>query len=65
MDLVEQKVEHFNKTSKEPYQLSFAMGYSRFAHLDEGVEQFLSEMDAKMYEAKRKHYTQKGVDRRR
>ena len=65
MDLVEQKVEHFNKTSKEPYKLSFAMGYSRFEHLDEGVEQFLSAMDAKMYEAKRKYYTQKGVDRRR
>lgn len=41
------------------------MGYSCYEPSTGNVEQFLSSMDEKMYDAKRNYYQQGNVDRRR
>ena len=64
MRCVEKNTEEFNRAKKEPYSLSFAMGYSRFEQSTGNVEQFLSSMDMEMYLSKRKHYEQAVSDRR-
>ena len=45
----------FNASSAEPFKLSIAIGQARLG-LDENVEEFLSNMDAAMYEEKRKYH---------
>lgn len=55
---VEDKVEEYNKLSKEEYKLSFAMGYSRFDSTVESIERFLTEMDKEMYADKQQYYQQ-------
>ena len=63
--LINQNVDSFNASGEEPFQLSLAMGYSRFDSTSEDTEKFLSAMDEKMYFSKREHYQQAGTDRRR
>ena len=65
MGQVEENVEKFNSLEEEPFRISLAMGYSRYEPSSGNVEQFLSAMDEKMYEAKKQHYQQGNVDRRR
>ena len=65
MGQVEENVEKFNSLEEEPFRISLAMGYSRYEPSSGNVEQFLSAMDEKMYEAKTQHYQQGNVDRRR
>lgn len=62
---VEENVENFNRLEKEPYKISMVMGYSCYEPSTGNVEQFLSSMDEKMYDAKRNYYQQGNVDRRR
>jgi diguanylate cyclase (GGDEF)-like protein len=63
--VLEENIDEFNSKKKEPYTLSLAMGYTQFDDSAGGINQFLSDMDAKMYAAKELHYRQKGADRRR
>ena len=56
ISVINQNVEEFNRLKKEPYTLSFAVGYSRFDSETGSIEEFLSEMDREMYRAKQKHY---------
>lgn len=64
MDSVTQNLDAFNDSKEEPYTLSLAMGCSKMN--DSGdIEQFLSSMDTKMYDAKKQHYMQTGTDRRK
>lgn len=62
---VEKNAETFNDLHTEPYVISFAIGYSRLDVSSGDVEKFLSAMDEKMYEAKRRHYQEVAVDRRK
>lgn len=56
MQVIRQNVRQFNDFRQKPYQLSFAMGYSRFDQTSGGKESFLSDMDRKMYEEKKRYY---------
>ena len=62
---MEKNAETFNDLHTEPYVISFAIGYSRLDVSSGDVEKFLSAMDEKMYEAKRRHYQEVAVDRRK
>ena len=62
---IEKNVEHFNRFQEGTYTLSFAMGYGSLDMASGNVETFLSAMDISMYTAKRCHYQQKGMDRRK
>lgn len=58
MDDIRAKLDKFNASGTEPYTLNAAMGYARFEAGDD-VGSFLSHMDAKMYEDKRKYHAAK------
>lgn len=53
---VERNVAAWNETGVEPYQLSFAMGYSRYDTTQMTADEFLTDMDRKMYLDKHAHY---------
>ena len=57
---VERTVEEWNQTHIEPFALSFAMGYSHFDTANMTADEFLTEMDRKMYENKHDHYLKHG-----
>ena len=57
---VEQNVEAWTETHVEPYTLSVAMGYSYFDPTRMTADEFLMEMDRKMYENKHAHYLRCG-----
>ena len=65
MGEIEKNVEQYNRSSEGPYSLSLAMGCSSLDLASGSIEAFLAAMDGKMYEAKRNHYRQEGVDRRK
>lgn len=65
MDDIKQKAEYFSNFGREPYKLSFSMGYSRLDVENGGVEAFLSGMDREMYKSKREYYRTVGNDRRK
>ena len=52
----------FNESKQEPFTLSVSMGDARY-ELDGDVETFLSRMDERMYEEKRKYHLQKSNKR--
>ncbi len=53
---VERNVAEWNKTTSEPFRLSFAMGYSHFDPARMTPDEFLADMDRHMYENKHQHY---------
>lgn len=57
---VEKNVVAWNQNGAEPYQLSFAMGYSHFDTTHMTADEFLTDMDRKMYEDKHAHYEKHG-----
>ena len=57
---LERNVEEWNQQRIEPFTLSFAMGYSRFDTANMTADEFLTEMDRKMYESKHAHYLKHG-----
>lgn len=57
---VERNVEEWNQQRIEPFTLSFAMGYSHFDTANMTEDEFLTEMDRKMYENKHEHYLNHG-----
>ncbi|MCR4644476.1 MAG: GGDEF domain-containing protein [Oscillospiraceae bacterium] len=53
-DRIRAELERFNQTSQKPYQLSFSIGQSMFrCDADASADQFLSQMDERMYFEKR------------
>jgi len=57
---VERNVNEWNESTSEPFRLSFAMGYSHFDPAQMTVDEFLTDMDQKMYENKHVHYLTHG-----
>lgn len=57
---VERNVEEWNQSHMEPFSLSFAMGYSHFDTSRMTSDEFLTDMDRKMYESKHAHYLTHG-----
>lgn len=54
--LLLQRVEWFNRSAGKPYQLSLAVGYSSCETAYLNSNDFLHQMDARMYEAKSRFY---------
>ena len=65
MQLIREQADKFNATHSQPFTLSLAMGYSKFDSSTGNTEKFLSDLDEGMYAAKRLHYQQSGIDRRK
>ena len=55
MDEINHNLSQFNESGEEPFTLSVSMGYAQFGAEDD-AEAFLSHMDGKMYEEKRKYH---------
>lgn len=55
MDEINNNIAGFNESGAEPFAISVAMGYAQFTEHDD-AETFLTHMDAKMYEEKRRFY---------
>ena len=54
MDSIRKKLIEFNKSEKKPYQLSFSMGSAKYSEEYNSLDEFLRDMDKKMYEDKEK-----------
>lgn len=65
MQLIREQADKFNATHSQPFTLSLAMGYSKFDSSTGNTEKFLSDLDEGMYAAKRLHYQQSEIDRRK
>lgn len=65
IDSIHRQVELFNSSSGKPYKLYLAAGYSICETENLSSDDFLYQMDMKMYEAKAAYYSQKGKDRRK
>ena len=55
MEEINNNLDRFNKSGAEKFNLRASMGYARFEFSDT-AESFLSKMDTKMYEGKRRYY---------
>ena len=61
IDEINKNITNFNESGSEPFTLSAAMGYAQFEEHD-SAETFLTHMDARMYEAKRKYHFERTID---
>lgn len=55
MDLIcdiRKRLTEYNRTAKKPYELSFAIGYAEYSPEYASLDEFLRDMDQKMYEDK-------------
>lgn len=55
MDLISdirKRLTEYNRTAKKPYELSFAIGYAEYSPEYASLDEFLHDMDQKMYEDK-------------
>ena len=57
---VQRNVDEWNESNLEPFNLSFAMGYSHFDIANMTPDEFLTAMDRKMYENKHSYYLPHG-----
>ena len=57
---VQRNVDEWNESNREPFTLSFAMGYSHFDTANMTADEFLTAMDRKMYENKHEYYLTHG-----
>jgi len=63
---IRQALEYFNETSGEPYKLAASMGSYRLEFESLNYDEFINEIDKRMYEDKRDFYKNTdGVDRRK
>ena len=58
MERIRYNTRKVKAASDVDYDLSFAMGYSKFDPAKEDIEIFLTNMDASMYADKKRHYEQ-------
>ena len=60
MDGINKHVSEFNSVGKKPYELSLSMGYTKYTENYTNLDEFLRDMDMKMYAAKEEfHRTHK------
>lgn len=52
---INKNISRFNDSKAEPFELSVSMGYAEFGK-DDNAEEFLRDMDDKMYEEKRRYH---------
>lgn len=52
MNTIRQKLCDYNVSGKKPYQLSFSMGYTEYSEDCRALDDFLHDMDKKMYKDK-------------
>lgn len=52
MDSIRKKLDDYNKSEKKQYKLSFSMGYTKYSEEYKNLDEFLRDMDKKMYEDK-------------
>lgn len=52
---INKNISRFNDSKAEPFELSVSMGYAEFGK-DDNAEEFLRNMDDKMYEEKRRYH---------
>ena len=52
MDSIRKNLDDFNASEKKPYKLSFSMGYTMYSDEYKNLDEFLRDMDKKMYEDK-------------
>lgn len=52
MDNIRKKLSDYNASGKKPYKLSFSMGYTHYSDENTNLDDFLHDMDKKMYEDK-------------
>ena len=53
---IHQAFEDYNETSGKPYKLSVAIGFDIFDFKNEGVSDFLNDIDNLMYKNKEEYY---------
>ena len=49
---IRKRLTEYNRTAKKPYELSFAIGYAEYSPEYVSLDEFLRDMDQKMYEDK-------------
>lgn len=54
MDSIRKNMLDYNELGKKPYKLSFSMGYAEYSDEYKGLDEFLRDMDMRMYEDKEK-----------
>lgn len=64
IDDLHRQIEAFNQSSGKPYKLSLAVGYSICETSKLNSDDFLHQMDSKMYAAKAAYYSQNDNNRR-
>lgn len=52
MDHIRKNLDDYNKSEKKPYQLSFSMGCTEYTDEYKNLDEFLRDMDIRMYEDK-------------
>lgn len=52
MNEIRKKLAEYNQTKRKPYELSLAMGYAKYLPAYTNLDEFLREMDQKMYKDK-------------
>ncbi|MGN0327159.1 MAG: GGDEF domain-containing protein [Lachnospiraceae bacterium] len=52
MDSIKKNLADYNASEKKPYKLSFSMGYTKYSDEYKNLDEFLRDMDQKMYEDK-------------
>ncbi len=63
--LIRHEMDKFNETSKRPYTLSCAIGSAQYDFKSNKFDEMFDEIDAKMYEDKKKYYANRDHDRRK
>lgn len=62
MEAIQRYIDKFNRGASESFWLSVSMGSARFA--GQSAEKFLAQMDETMYEMKRKHHSNKQLQKK-
>ena len=52
IDRIKKNISDYNDSNKKPYQLSFSIGYAKCPDENADLDNFLREMDSRMYEDK-------------
>jgi diguanylate cyclase (GGDEF)-like protein len=59
MDGIRKKLSDYNETGKKPYKLSFSMGCTAYSEEYKNLDEFLRDMDKKMYEDKERFHRER------
>lgn len=62
---IQNRIDHFNSTTKEPFRLSTSIGMGQLDLKENSMDDFISTIDHKMYENKKTYYATNGENDRR